>query len=944
MKTLPSPFALFALAMFPAAAAFAQPIPATTAPDIEKRVASIVSDWESLPSVFDDIDTSTAQIKELVEIGKPAVPALTAALDRATRDTPMRLLPFTLRAIGDPRAVPALIRAIPKTLLPPGSDCGMSVRDPELFKFMLTNDLNEAPGDRLARRNFDMGRPVREVCGALRKITGTNQNDTAIFSTFLDGGEQQRAMERKAFDEVARRWANWWKDNYIQFVDDPTVADVGLPALKEESSLKRFLTGPNMKVSGGESGVIVTTVEKGSPDCCLALGLNRTLSLPKELSNTNGGAISIENVSAWAARTGADLLGTQYRDPQSGKLYYCVRPLGLQAWEIPNHYWTNTEEVLQRNALPPLDAPAGDLLIHFDPVQKRYAPERRATFLFITRDGMQGMMRVMAQVTRPWSPRDMGRFAVAPDENEPNQTEDAGPFLGVKLDYKFFYAETDEMKAEREAREQLRASRDTQRQSRKLAKQMETYFHLSGTVYLPNGNAASNAAILLPVQTDTAILGDRKFEFESYSSIYRTASNGSFVIPEIPGVHLLYVVHDEGFCEFKLDHPQSPLSIRLLSWGRLEGVATLEGKPAPHEKMALLRGMLLPGERQLSLSPTAFQTESDDQGRFSFEHLPPGELQVCRMVGNTYRQAQFVEIAADKTTIIRHGYNGRLLTGRFVASDASSNLNWKGAQTFSLSTKMLPLEPPAGEDPQTWQQKFWESAEGKQRQKDSLHFGLTMEGDGNFHINDVPPGAYELRGDLREGGANDFAWGGKVLGRVNEDVLVPERSADKPNEPLDLGELTVQMVINLKPGDTAPEFEVKNLDGGSLRLADFHGKYLLLDFWATWCGPCRAETPHLKSVYDSYGKNPNFAMLGLSLDKAVEEPKKYVKTEGIAWQQGFLGDWSKVTLPARYGVEGIPAIFLVDPAGKIIAMDLRGEQIGKAVADALGKTEKASAK
>jgi thiol-disulfide isomerase/thioredoxin len=257
---------------------------------------------------------------------------------------------------------------------------------------------------------------------------------------------------------------------------------------------------------------------------------------------------------------------------------------------------------------------------------------------------------------------------------------------------------------------------------------------------------------------------------------------------------------------------------------------------------------------------------------------------------------------------------------------------------------MLPLEPPAGEDPQTWQQKFWESAEGKQRQKDSLHFGLTMEGDGNFHINDVPPGAYELRGDLREGGANDFAWGGKVLGRVNEDVLVPERSADKPNEPLDLGELTVQMVINLKPGDTAPEFEVKNLDGGSLRLADFHGKYLLLDFWATWCGPCRAETPHLKSVYDSYGKNPNFAMLGLSLDKAVEEPKKYVKTEGIAWQQGFLGDWSKVTLPARYGVEGIPAIFLVDPAGKIIAMDLRGEQIGKAVADALGKTEKASAK
>jgi peroxiredoxin len=941
MKTLPSPFALFVFAMVPAAAVFAQAVPATSAPDIEKRVASIVSDWESLPSVFDDIDTYTAQIKELVEIGKPAVPALADALDRATRDTPMRLLPFTLRAIGDPRAVPALIRVIPRTLLPPGSDCGMSVRDPELLKFMLANDLHDGPGDRLARRNYDMGRPVREVCGALRKITRTNQNDTAIFSAFLDGGEQQRAMERKAFDEVARHWANWWNDNWSRFINEPTFADARLPAPKEEPSLKRFLTGPNMKVSEGEGGMIVSALEKGTPDCCLALGLNRTLSLPKELSNTNAGAISAANVSAWAARAGVDLLGTQYRDPQAGKLYYCLRPVGLQAWEIPNHYWTNIEQVLQRDALPPLDSPAGDLLIHFDPVKQRYVPERRATFLFITRDGMQGMLRVMAQVTRPWTARDMGMFAVAPDETEPNQTEDAGPFLGVKLDYKFFYAETDEMKAERQAREQLRASRDTQRQSRKLAKQMETYFHLSGTVYLPNGNAASNAAILLPVQTDTAILGDRKFEFENYSSIYRTTSNGSFVIPEIPGVHLLYVAHEDGFCEFKLDHPQSPLSIHLLPWGRLEGVVTLEGKPAPHEKIALLRGTFLPNVRQLSLSPTAFQTEADDQGRFVLEHLPPGELQVCRMVRNTYRDAQFVEIAAGKTTTMRHGFNGRLIKGRFVASDNSTNLNWKGAQTFSLSTKMPPLEPPQGEDPQTWQQNYWQSAEGKQRQKDTHYFGLVLDANGTFRINDVPPGTYELRGELREGPASDFPVGGKVLGRVNQDVLVPDR-VDKPNEPFDLGELTVQIVKNLNPGDSAPDFEVKNLDGGSVRLADFRGKYILLDFWATWCGPCRAETPHLKTVYDTYGKNPNFTMLGLSLDKTVEEPKKYAKTEGISWQQAFLGDWSKATLPARYGVEGIPAIFLVDPAGKIVAMDLRGEGIGKAVGEALGKSEKAA--
>src|SRR5438445_767942 len=129
------PLTVFAVAMLPIAAGFAQAVPGTAVPDVDGRVASIVSEWEGLPSVFDDIETYTAQIKELVEIGKPAVPALAAALDRATKETPMRLLPFTLRAIGEPRAVPALIRAVPRTLLPPASDCGMSVRDAELPKF-----------------------------------------------------------------------------------------------------------------------------------------------------------------------------------------------------------------------------------------------------------------------------------------------------------------------------------------------------------------------------------------------------------------------------------------------------------------------------------------------------------------------------------------------------------------------------------------------------------------------------------------------------------------------------------------------------------------------------------------------------------------------------------------------------------------------------------------
>ncbi len=126
----------------------------------------------------------------------------------------------------------------------------------------------------------------------------------------------------------------------------------------------------------------------------------------------------------------------------------------------------------------------------------------------------------------------------------------------------------------------------------------------------------------------------------------------------------------------------------------------------------------------------------------------------------------------------------------------------------------------------------------------------------------------------------------------------------------------------LKTGQPAPPFSIKTLDDKPLRLADHRGKYVLLDFWATWCGPCVRQTPALKQIHERFGDDPRFVMIGLSLDKSTEDPRKYVEKNRLPWVQGFLGDWAKTDIPARYGVIGIPALILIDPDGKVIGSHL----------------------
>jgi RNA polymerase sigma factor (sigma-70 family) len=138
-------------------------------------------------------------------------------------------------------------------------------------------------------------------------------------------------------------------------------------------------------------------------------------------------------------------------------------------------------------------------------------------------------------------------------------------------------------------------------------------------------------------------------------------------------------------------------------------------------------------------------------------------------------------------------------------------------------------------------------------------------------------------------------------------------------------------------GAIAPAIEGTTLDGRPLKLADFHGRYVLLDFWATWCGPCIAELPQLQAVHDTFGNDKRFAILSVSVDEKIDEPRKFQETRKLPWTQAFLGGGIHGPTPGKFGIRAIPAFVLVGPDGRIVARGMRGEEIKKAVAKALAK-------
>ena len=386
--------------------------------------------------------------------------------------------------------------------------------------------------------------------------------------------------------------------------------------------------------------------------------------------------------------------------------------------------------------------------------------------------------------------------------------------------------------------------------------------------------------------------------------------------------------------------------IRLQPWGRIEGVLMEGDKPVAGASMAIDNVL----GRKKDEPSVHYQYElalTGADGRFVFPRVHPYSMWIMQINAKSQRWRDAlayygrVTVKSGETASVRYGETGRPVTGVVTIPVVGAKYGYAvwDSQIRRVGPPMkLPEEwgSMGQKKKRDWYKQWWEANKERPEVKHGERCGFEIAPDeaGEFRIGVVPAGLYEV--SLRVVEKNDKGEArGEEVASGTDYFVVEEAEGGWSSEAQDVGELRPEAISVLREGSQAPETEFERIDGSKGSLADYKGKVVVMDMWATWCGPCKAEMPNVKKLYAKFRGKENFVMLGLSVDEDKKAWKSYVATEGLEWVQGNVGVWHESKVPDVWGVHGIPAMFVIDKTGKVIYKGWAGPPMEDAITQSL---------
>jgi RNA polymerase sigma factor (sigma-70 family) len=376
--------------------------------------------------VFIHAQQTYAAVRELVSIGKPAVPELCNELHRLdnTHDGAFRTVAFTLRIIGDPRAVPALIDALPKTVR--SSDCEEHLYDRDLCNFVNSHNLASRP-EKLKYPTIFIPRADREIIDALNSITGHTVSDSFNYSA-----------------DDTDLWHAWWLDHWREFTTREEANSVLPPEGKDDpvaaAGLARFgplfPTGPKIRV-GPVREVALDAYGGWDSKTEIDFDTNSICSVLDRDPATFGPYNPENPPAAWAS--GVDAACITYSDSEStaeDRNWICG--YDLEAWRIDNARWNSIESEIHSGKTLDLGKAGrrSDFMLRFSDIRTQDRPDvPPATFLFITREGGHGIIQILGSYSTPPSVKFRYRMFEDPDHPAEMKKKAAPPAARPELSF-----------------------------------------------------------------------------------------------------------------------------------------------------------------------------------------------------------------------------------------------------------------------------------------------------------------------------------------------------------------------------------------------------------------------------------------------------------------------------------------------------------------------------